>query len=336
MILASLMVAVALPVPRLARAQAPAPTVPAAPLSPNEPEAQLDPSRLALRAISAPSWGASARSLPAGAATEEVTHIVGSGQTAVSAAPAELLHGSTESSRRYESRSSRPSRAASGFSIQKVIGRDERVRVGTSYPYSAQCKLFITFPDGEAFIGSGTLIGPKHLLTAGHCAWSAENGGWAKSIEVVPGLSGAYKPFGSAWAHGIRAYRGYTEGGDRNHDFALITLDRPIGNSAGWFGYAYWPEIEGYTANIAGYPGDRDNGVYQYYHSGPIDKADEMQVYYRIDTYGGQSGSGVYSIEEDGGRYVFAVHAWGNDQTNGGTRIDSTKFDSITAWMAVD
>jgi glutamyl endopeptidase len=217
-----------------------------------------------------------------------------------------------------------------------VIGEDDRVRAGSGYPYTAQCKLFITFPDGEQFIGSGTLIGPQHVLTAGHCAWSSEHGGWAGSIEVVPGLRGSYKPFGSAWADNLRSYRSYTEAGDANHDFALITLDRAIGNSAGWLGYAYWPEIVGYTANIAGYPGDLEDGAYPYYGSGPIDKADDYQVYYRIDTYGGQSGSGVYSIEQNGGRYVFAVHTWGNSETNGGTRIDGTKFDSIQAWLAAD
>lgn len=63
---------------------------------------------------------------------------------------------------------------------------------------------------------------------------------------------------------------------------------------------------------------------------------DDYLVYYRIDTYAGQSHRGVHSIEQNEERCVFAVHAWGNNSTNHGTRIDSTKFDSIEAWIEED
>jgi hypothetical protein len=49
-----------------------------------------------------------------------------------------------------------------------------------------------------------------------------------------------------------------------------------------------------------------------------------------------QSGSGVYSIEENEERYAFAIHAWGNNSTNGGMQIDSSKLDSIEAWIEED
>jgi glutamyl endopeptidase len=123
---------------------------------------------------------------------------------------------------------------------------------------------------------------------------------------------------------------------DRDHDFALITLDHEIGRESGWFGYATFTNVVGLTAHISGYPGDLDDGMVQYSGYGPVDDATDYQVLYRIDTYGGESGSGVYEIDADGSPYIFAVHTWGAAQTNGGTRLIRAKFDSIEAWMQAD
>src|SRR5205814_884371 len=128
--------------------------------------------------------------------------------------------------------------------IQQVIGPDDRVHPAVNaYPQTAVCKLFITFKDGSQFIGSGALISPKHVLTAGHCVYGSDHGGWVKSIEVVPGLDGRYEPFGSAWATQMRCYRGWVEKEIRDHDFALITLDHEIGHASGWFGYATYTNV---------------------------------------------------------------------------------------------
>src|SRR5262249_45009929 len=67
------------------------------------------------------------------------------------------------------------------------------------FPWSTQCKLFIHFPYGGVYVGSGTLIASKYVITAGFNVYSPSLGGWAESIEVIPGLDGFYKPFGSAW-----------------------------------------------------------------------------------------------------------------------------------------
>lgn len=216
-----------------------------------------------------------------------------------------------------------------------VIGADDRVRISptTSYPWRTQCKLVITFPNNSRWIGSGTLIASKYVLTAGHCVYVSSQGGWARSIEVIPALDGSSRPYGTAWATRLRTYTGWTQYQSSDHDFALITLDRTVGNSTGWLGYGYWSSVMYVTGNIAGYPGDRDSGLRLYYHYGSILSDSGYQVQYTIDTAGGQSGSGVYRIL-NGSRYVFAVHAWGSSTRNGGTKIDSSKYNSIASWIA--
>ena len=119
---------------------------------------------------------------------------------------------------------------------------------------------------------------------------------------MIPGLDGSYKPYGSAYAVYMRSYQGWTRDRDSNHDFGLITLDRSIGNSTGWFGYASYASVNGLTANLGGYPGDLDNGLRLYYHSGPITSSTTDRVYYTIDTAGGQSGSSVYPAPRIAGR----------------------------------
>lgn len=222
-----------------------------------------------------------------------------------------------------------------GLDPYSVIGTDNRVRISptTAFPWRAMTKLRMTFPSGRQFVCSGAMIAAKYTLTAGHCVFSHAEGGWARSIEVIPGLDGTYKPYGSAYAVYMRSYQGWTQNRDSNYDFALITLDRTIGHSTGWFGYASYGTVNGLTGNLGGYPGDRDGGQRLYYHFGTINSSTTNRVYYTIDTAGGQSGSGVYRIN-NGSRYIFAVHTNGGTTSNSGTRITSGRFSDLQAWIA--
>jgi V8-like Glu-specific endopeptidase len=57
------------------------------------------------------------------------------------------------------------------------------------------------------------------------------------------------------------------------------------------------------------------------------------KVFYDIDTAGGQSGAPVWRLV-NGSRYGVAVHAYGGQTTNSGTRVTSPVATNIANWKA--
>jgi V8-like Glu-specific endopeptidase len=188
------------------------------------------------------------------------------------------------------------------------------------------------------------LVGPRLLLTAGHCVYMADEGGWATQIEVMPGRNGASRPFNSVTAFDFRSVSGWTVDGDRDYDYGAILLpaDQRLGDELGWFGYAVRDDahINGITLNLAGFPGDggkagpeRAEGT-MWFNSRTVSEATEKQLVYEIDTYGGQSGAPVWEMAADSSRYGVGIHTWGASVNNGATRITREVFDNITLWTS--
>lgn len=217
-----------------------------------------------------------------------------------------------------------------------VFGADDRQPVSnvTAFPWRANCKLYMTFPNGKMFVGSGALIGNKYVVSCGHCIYSHDNGGWATRVEVVPGLYQSSRPYGSAFAVNYRTYNGWVNSRDRFYDISLITLDRNIGSSTGWFGYAYQPNLNNWTVHFGGYDADRYNGLVQLYRYGPVTSDATTGFYYNIDMKGGSSGSGVYYVDGSSNRYVVGVNGWESASWNFATKITSQRFNDIKSWIA--
>lgn len=198
-----------------------------------------------------------------------------------------------------------------------VIGSDNRVQITTTTvnPY---------YYIGRIAVGcTGTLVGPKHVLTAGHCVADGR-GSWFNNLDFTVAQDGSYKPWGyETWTNAYTTTAWFNNR-DSNYDYGMIIL-----SAAPHGGYAGYGNYSGGTHTITGYPGDKPFGT-MWTHSGSPWTSGSYRICYTIDTAGGQSGSGV----RDSGNVVRAIHTTGSPSQNCGTRIISSVYNAIAGWIA--
>ncbi|KAF7561031.1 hypothetical protein G7046_g3105 [Stylonectria norvegica] len=206
-----------------------------------------------------------------------------------------------------------------------INGGDERFQfTSKSYPYPAVGKLQWS----NGVFCSGSLIGPRHVLTAKHCLVNGASGTFSPGFD-----NGA--PFGTGQV--VTAITsGYEWGTPCGYkgDWAIMILNQRLGDNVGYFGVKL-PQHDRNDQPIfdhVGYPGDRDNGNRPYREYGnPVWSArsnwdcDSTGPYYTdTDCMGGQSGGphweatssgpyiwGTLSVTFDGGNGL-AWAGWGS------------------------
>ncbi|KAI0546553.1 trypsin-like serine protease [Xylaria curta] len=188
-------------------------------------------------------------------------------------------------------------------------------------------------------MGTGWLISPDTLVTAGHNVYS-----WAGGEE---GLGRAVL---------IRCYIGYhgrdsidspivqrryaktivttaewlTSKDNRHRDVAFIQLDRPFEGNLRLFSYKPTPKVGDEMIGVVGYPADKsvvdkdgreEKGALMYEMFNDVQynledkKNNALQMLkYRISTFGGQSGAPV--IRKTGNQVAIATHVYGSGDKN--------------------
>jgi len=220
---------------------------------------------------------------------------------------------------------------------ESVCGRDDRVQITatTRIPWRLICQLIITRRDGGKSRCTGWFISPRTVMTAGHCVYSHSAGGWAKNIDVIPGMNGSARPFGSAVGTKFYSVKGWTKSSKPTHDYGCIILPKstPLGKKTGWFGFACLTSrsLKNLLVNNSGYPGDKAFGT-QWFNAGRITKVTTRRLYYMIDTAGGQSGCPTWRYRK-GKRHAVGIHAYGGCP-NKSTRISSPVYKNMKSWKA--
>jgi glutamyl endopeptidase len=213
----------------------------------------------------------------------------------------------------------------------------DRVRDTTILPYSAACQLVIHLPGGRQARGTGWLMGPRLVVTAGHCVHEGKDGSFFESIEVIPAMNGAERPFGAQTAGraSLRASNAWKTSGTLAGDYGAILLDRPFASASGSSPGAIEAvvrtdgELNGAVLELSGYPGDKNFGE-QWADQDPVSAVEAGRLQYYLDTYGGQSGSGVRTVSDN---KVVGIHNYGGCP-NKCTRISAAVKVDLDGWLA--
>jgi V8-like Glu-specific endopeptidase len=207
-----------------------------------------------------------------------------------------------------------------------------------SYPYNTVG--YVTTQFDQTFRGTAFLVSAFTALTNGHNVYDTSANTWTNEFTLAPGqyISSVdelvYQPYGVKDAYEVVTNDGYRTSGETQYDYAAAHFATPFNDIQTFMPLEF--NVAPSFINILGYPamadGNLNSGMWQSYGN-VVDLTDQLIMYHAF-SYGGSSGSPVYTYNgETGLRRVVAVHGFGSNYFNGGIRFTSSNQALIEAWM---
>ncbi|MBE6673577.1 MAG: hypothetical protein E7596_00555 [Ruminococcaceae bacterium] len=237
-----------------------------------------------------------------------------------------------------------------------VIGEDNRQPIyNTSQePYKMVCYIKAYYynviipgekPQNLVRKGTGFLVGPNLLMTAGHNLYgditkdefedNIDNPSFPDEIIIYPGASlitsnNVVAPYGYTKVESCYIQKEFYESIEIDYDWGICVLEDNIGEKTGWLEMSLTPEtIIDDSISIIGYPADLDYRMYR--SDGTVVRVYDYTFWYDADTYERNSGSPVFVC--DGNYVVQGIHTTGFNDTDEDTTDDFNKATRINTFI---
>ncbi|HQS84112.1 MAG: hypothetical protein B7Y25_04220 [Alphaproteobacteria bacterium 16-39-46] len=225
------------------------------------------------------------------------------------------------------------------------VHSDRRTRVleTESFPWCVCGQLSMSFLDDSGsvthiYLGSGALVGPRHVLTAAHNLWMPElqkDSSGPRYITFHPGRNEERDPWrsrGEKYVIHSDFIKQNTDEEKQASNLALIKIDKPLGERFGFLDLSFVQPGDLTTINITGYPGEKNGQMYTM--AGELKGVNGGQLFYDVDTSAGQSGSPVW-IQKDHKYICIGIHTMGRktDRFNSGTYLTPEHLKTLQSWI---
>jgi V8-like Glu-specific endopeptidase len=211
----------------------------------------------------------------------------------------------------------------------------------TLWPFVGMVRSYFPGLKGQAAGGTGTLIHPRVILTAGHVVYDPSRGGYPTRADVELGavrftvsstVFRTTQPWVDTDSQGLNPISSY--------DIGAILLPAPIAPEAvPRVNYAVTPgpNLGGLEINVVGFPvrADLYGGLYGATAFPVImyPELDPYRAFYPIETLAGMSGGPVYSREATGQVLLRSVHTSIYNGAGSALRITDGVATLVQSWV---
>jgi glutamyl endopeptidase len=207
----------------------------------------------------------------------------------------------------------------------------------SSFPFVAYLKVVFPFQakTGKFTVGTGTLIAPRLILTAGHVVY--EQAAFAQSIIVTLGgtsgrtIRAEEVETTQQWIQTDSSLQSPTSA----FDYGVVVLPAPVDSLIAPLQVetASDHDLLGMTLNVAGYPDSAKPLGTLFGGRAAVSDLSGHRLFYPINTYPGMSGGPAYSFDQTTGqRAVRGVHTALLNGLGTAVRINENVHSLIAEW----
>ena len=233
--------------------------------------------------------------------------------------------------------------ATGSMGTQSVIGTDDRYQITAtrSAPWNQMPKIYATWDGSTYYACSGWQFSTYSVATAGHCLYDYAMGGFPIAVELAWGIQNGTSQYLCTIDHMMvpSAFQSTTP--SYTDDWGIIQTNCAVGSANGALGYGI-PSVGpgGGAYAVSGWPGDKPtNTMWESY--GAVVSVDNGNMWYSLDTEGGQSGSPVWKYLAGCGFCAHGIHTYGTglpagslSSYNAGTRINNDVFSTLNIYQS--